>query len=114
VNLLLAPFLAFALLLLLFLKHHNKAPPLAAAHLEQTVRASLWIAVMFIAAAGCVMTMRYAGIEDIALWVLVVILFTIIHASMVLLGAFGLAKALSGHCWRYPMFGSELPQDCPQ
>ena len=45
---------------------------------------------------------------------IVVIVFTIIHATMVLFGVLGLAKAMSGKCWRYPVFGKALPRDCPQ
>jgi uncharacterized membrane protein len=44
---------------------------------------------------------------------IVVLAFTIMHASMVLLGVVGLAKALSGKCWRYPVFGKALPHGCP-
>jgi hypothetical protein len=31
--------------------------------------------------------------------------FTCIHSTLVLLGAFGLAKALAGQAWRYPLIG---------
>jgi hypothetical protein len=32
---------------------------------------------------------------------------------MVLLGVVGLARAMAGKCWRYPLFGKDLPRDCP-
>ncbi|MGB5395798.1 MAG: hypothetical protein WBN96_01490 [Gammaproteobacteria bacterium] len=113
-NLLLLPFLSFAILVYLFLTKHHKAPPLARSHLEQTMSASIWIAVMFIAAAGCIMLLQLWGLEDVTAWILVVITFTIVHASMVLLGVMGLAKAMAGKCWRYPLFGKALLPGCNQ
>lgn len=111
-NLLILPFAAFFLLVIIFLKKHDKASALAKSHLEQTLSASIAIAFMFTAAAGVVMLLKMWGLEDVAVWMLVVILFTIIHASMVLFGVFGLAKAMAGKCWRYPVFGRELPHGC--
>jgi uncharacterized membrane protein len=69
---------------------------------------------MFIACAGIIMLLRRWGLEDVGIWMIVVIVFTIIHATMVLLGVLGLAKAMAGKCWRYPVFGHALPDNCPQ
>ena len=112
-NLLILPFFAFLTLLLLYLKHNDKAPPLAQSHFDQTIRASLWLALMFSVAAATVLLLRSMGIEDVTLWMIVVLAFTIVHASMVLLGVVGLARAMAGKCWRYPLFGKHLPRDCP-
>ena len=90
------------------------APPLARSHLEQTLSASIGIAIMFFASAAIIMMLKYGGLEDVGIWMIVVIVFTIIHATMVLFGVLGLAKAMSGKCWRYPVFGKALPRDCPQ
>lgn len=114
INLLLLPFLAFIALALLFVKKHATAPPLARSHLEQTVTASIAIAIMFAACAGIIMLLRSRGLEDVNVWIIVVIVFTIIHATMVLLGVLGLAKAMAGKCWRYPVVGRRLPDDCPR
>jgi uncharacterized Tic20 family protein len=111
-NLLILPFVAFIILGIIFLKKHDSAPPLARSHLEQTLSASIGIAVMFIAAAGIVMLLKMWGLEDVVVWIFVVIAFTIIHATMVLIGVLGLAKAMAGKCWRYPVFGRALPHDC--
>jgi hypothetical protein len=113
-NLLLIPFLGFIILGFIFLKRHGDAPPLAQSHLEQTISASIGIAIMFIACAGIIMLLRRWGLEDVGIWMIVVIVFTIIHATMVLLGVLGLAKAMAGKCWRYPVFGHALPDNCPQ
>jgi hypothetical protein len=111
-NLLILPFLAFIILGLIFLKKHGNAPPLAQSHLAQTISASIGIAVMFIAAAGIVLLLKMWGMEDVVVWMIVVIVFTIIHATMVLFGVLGLAKAMAGKCWRYPVFGRALPHGC--
>ena len=111
-NLLILPFLAFIILAIIFLKKRGSAPPLAQSHLQQTISASIGIAIMFIAAAGIVMLLKMWGMEDVVVWMIVVIVFTIVHATMVLFGVLGLAKAMAGKCWRYPLFGCALPHDC--
>lgn len=114
INLLLVPVLAFIILVYLFLKKHGSLPPLANSHLEQTISAGLLTAVMFFVGGMTIMMMNLGGIEDVTLWVIAIILFTILHATMVLLGVIGLAKALSGKCWSYPVVGRKLPPDCPE
>lgn len=114
VNLLLLPVLAFIVLVYLFLKKHGSLPPLAKSHLEQTISAGIWIAVMFFVGGMTIMMMSLLGVEDVTLWIIVVILFTLVHATMVLLGVLGLAKALSGKCWSYPIVGKPLPKNCPK
>lgn len=113
-NLLILPVLAFIILALLFFKKHGSLPALADSHLEQTMSASIWIGVFFFITALTVMLMNLVGIEDVTLWMIAIITFTIIHATMVLFGVFGLAKALSGKCWRYPVVGKPLPANCPE
>ena len=113
-NLLILPGLAFIALLYLFIKKRNSLPALARSHLDQTMSACIWIAFMFLTASATIMVMRYSGVEDVTLWMIVVMLFTILHASMVFLGILGLAKALSGKCYRYPVVGKPLPDNCPE
>jgi len=113
-NLLILPFLAFIILAFIFLKRHGSAPPLAQSHLEQTMSASIGIAIMFIVCAGIIMLLKLWGLEDVSVWVVIVIVFTILHATMVLFGVLGLAKAMAGKCWRYPVFGRSLPPECAE
>ena len=113
-NLLILPVLAFIILALIFLKKLGSLPALADSHLEQTMSASIWIGVFFFITALTVMLMNLVGVEDVTLWMIAIITFTIIHATMVLFGVFGLAKALSGKCWRYPVVGKPLPANCPE
>lgn len=109
-NLLLLPFLSFAVLLWLYISKSKTAPSLARAHLSQAISASIWIAILFLISGGCLFIMHLAGVEDATLWVVAVIAFTLIHACMVLLGIIGLARAMSGKSWRYPLVGRPLPE----
>ena len=113
-NLLFLPVLAFIILVFLFLKKHGSLPPLANSHLEQTISAGFLTDIMFFVAALTIMMMRLVGVEDITLWLIAIILYTIVYATMLLLGILGLAKALSGKCWSYPVVGRKLPPGCPE
>ncbi len=114
INLLILPLVAFILLAIIFLRKHGSVPALAQSHLEQTIAASIWFGVLFFTAALTFMMLNLVGVTDIIIWTMVIILFTIIHASMVLLGVVGLSKALSGKCWSFPLVGKSLPNNCPQ
>jgi len=56
-----------------FMARHNQLPALARSHLEQTISAGLWIAVMFLLGGVTIMIMRLSGIEDVTLWIIVVL-----------------------------------------
>ena len=108
-NLLLLPGLAFAFLAVLFLRRRG-APALAVAHLEQTFAASLWAGVLLVLVNALILLL--GGYEGAHTWVLLITYFTICHSSLVVLGILGLAKALAGQCWRYPLVGRALPSGC--
>jgi hypothetical protein len=42
----------------------------------------------------------------------VILYFTFCHSTLVLLGIVGLAKAMAGQCWQFPLVGRPLPLDC--
>jgi uncharacterized Tic20 family protein len=110
-NLLLLPGISFLLLVYLALRADSDSPPLAKAHLGQTVTASLWAgALLVIVNALIVLLGGYTGAHT---WVLVIIYFTVCHSTLVLLGVVGLSKAMAGQCWRYPLIGRPLPSECP-
>lgn len=111
-NLLVLPGIGFLLLLALAFWGREGRAPLAAAHLDQTVRASLWAGLLLIIVISVVMAIAGAGAMYV--WTLVILYFIVCHTTLVLLGVFGLAKALAGHCWRYPLVGPPLPGGCPQ
>ena len=109
-NLLLLPGIAFAVLVYLNVRASPDTPKLATEHLHQTVNASLWAgALLVIVNAMIVLLGGYTGAHT---WVLVIIYFTVCHSTLVLLGVIGLAKAMAGQCWRYPLVGRPLPRGC--
>lgn len=111
-NLLLVPGLAFVLLLWLWYRGRRTAPPLAAAHLGQTLSASLWAGVLLVVANGLIILL--GGYDGAYTWVVVIVYFTTCHSALVVFGALGLAKAMAGQCWRYPLVGRPLPAGCRQ
>lgn len=102
-NLLLAPGFAFAVLVWLYMKHIGSAPPLAQCHLRQTLSASLWAGVLLVIANGVILVL--GGYHAPYTWVIVVLYFVTCHATLVLLGTLGLAKAMAGKAYRYPLIG---------
>lgn len=103
VNLLLVPGVAFAILAVLYLRRIGDAPPLARCHLRQTLFASLWAGVLLVAVNGLILAL--GGYDAPNTWVILVLYFTTCHATLVLLGVLGLAKAMAGQPFRYPLIG---------
>ena len=48
----------------------------------------------------------FGGYHQAGTWVLLIIYFTTIHATLVLLGVVGLSKALAGKHFHYPLIGA--------
>lgn len=107
-NLLLLPGLAFVALLVLFLRQHRSAPPLARCHLRQTFAASLWAGVALVLVNGLIILL--GGYDSPNTWLVVILYFTTVHASLVLLGTLGLARAMAGKYYRYPLIGPACPE----
>lgn len=102
-NLLLAPGLAFFALLWLYFKRNADMPALAVCHLRQTISASLWAgSLLVIANAAIILLGGYAAPKT---WMIVIIYFTTCHSTLVLLGVLGLAKAMAGQKYVYPLVG---------
>ena len=112
VNLLLVPGLGFAVLTWLWWCHRDTAPPLAASHLAQTMSGSTWAGFLLVVANGLILVL--GGYEGPHVWVIVITYFTLCHSMLVMFGAYGLAKAMAGQCWRYPLIGRPLPRGCVQ
>ena len=103
VNLMLAPGLAFLVLAWLWLKRRHAAPPLARGHLDQTFYVSLWGGVLIVIANAALFLIF--GWEWEWTWVIVVLYFTAVHSTLILLGMVGLAKAMAGKPYVYPLIG---------
>jgi len=102
-NLLLLPGISFLILIWLRWRYHITAGSLARCHIAQTFFVSLWgglllvlFSLAFIALGG--LTWQWT-------WVIVILYFTCIHSTLVLLGVFGLARAIAGREFIYPLIG---------
>lgn len=107
-NLLLAPGLAFAILVWLYMKHIGSAAPLARCHLRQTLSASLWAGVLLVIVNTVIIAL--GGYRAPHTWVVVVLYFITAHSTLVLLGILGLAKAMAGKLYVYPLVGRPCPE----
>lgn len=103
INLLLLPGVAFVILLIVYFKTIGEASSLAACHLRQALAASLWAGAILVA-ANIIMVM-WGGIDAASTWVIVILYFTCCHSTLVLFGIIGLAKAMAGKPYRYPLIG---------
>lgn len=107
-NLLLLPGIAFILLLIIYVRYRKDAAPLAACHLSQTLSASIWAGVMLVLVNGLIILL--GGYEAPSTWVVAILYFTTIHATFILLGSLGLARAMAGQHFHYLLVG----RDCPE
>jgi len=105
-NLLLLPGLAFIALLGIYFTTIKGAPELAVCHLRQTLSASLWAGGLLLVAN--IIIVLLGGYRSPNTWMVVIIYFTTCHATLVLLGVMGLARAMAGQCFRYPLVGRPL------
>lgn len=110
INLLLLPVLAFVLLLFVYWKFHGQTNVVNRNHLQQTVTASLWGGFLLVVINALILLL--GGYQGAYTWMIVVLYFTIVHSTFILLGIFGLVKALSGECWKYPLVGRPKPDGC--
>lgn len=105
VNLLLLPGIGFAALFWLWRKHSD-APLLARNHLKQTLYVSLWGGLLITVFSAAFVA--FGGLQWAWTWVLVIMYFTCVHSTLVICGMFGLARAMAGKPFRYPLIGPKL------
>ena len=110
-NLLIAPGLAFVVLAWLWNKHRRKAPELARRHLHQTFWVSLYGGALIVTLS--VVFILIGGLHWEWTWVLVILYFTCVHSTLVLCGMFGLARAMAGQPFRYPLIGPREESSAP-
>ena len=103
VNLLLLPGLAFIILLFVYFRYRSTSAVLASCHLRQTMSASLWAGVMLVLVNGLIILL--GGYDAPSTWVVVILYFTTIHATLILIGTLGLARAMAGKHYHYPLVG---------
>lgn len=104
-NLLAMPGFAFAILFWLW-KTNPGAPLLARNHLKQTFYVSLWGGLLLALCTAAFLT--FGGLQWAGTWVLVILYFTCVHSTLVVFGMFGLARAMAGKPFRFPLIGPTL------
>ncbi len=103
VNLMVAPGLGFLAIAWFWLKRRQDAPPLARCHIDQTFFVSLWGGLLIVVVNTALFL--WLGWDWEWTWVIVVIYFTCVHSTLILLGMLGLAKAMAGKPYVYPLIG---------
>ena len=103
INLMLLPGLAFLALMVLWIKHRNHPDPLVRNHLRQTGWTCITGGTLLVSASVGIFVL--GGFDNPWSWVIGVLYFTFVHSSLILLGVLGLARAMNGRNWRYPVFG---------
>jgi hypothetical protein len=102
-NLMLLPGLAFLVLLWLYFRQTPGTPPLAACHLRQTVSATIWAGALLVATN--LLIVATGGYASPGTWAVVILYFTTCHSALMLLGVIGLARAMAGKIYVYPLVG---------
>lgn len=102
-NLLLLPGIAFLLLWHLYRRERSNPSSLARCHLVQTLRASLLAGVLILGVVGVIVGL--GGHGSAWTWVAVVLYFTAVHAVLVVMGMLGLARAMAGRHFHFPLVG---------
>ncbi len=111
-NLLALPGLAFAILVGLWFRFRHSAPPLARQHLKQATYVSFWGGLLIVGLSTAILAA--GGLQSAWTWVVLILYFTCIHATLVLFGMFALIKAMNAQVWRFPLIGPRLetPDRC--
>ncbi|MGB5638911.1 MAG: hypothetical protein WBM63_07310, partial [Sedimenticolaceae bacterium] len=70
----------------------------------------VWAGVLLVIANGLILIL--GGYDGPNVWAVVITYFTMCHSMFIFFGAYGLAKAMAGQCWRFPLVGRALPAGC--
>lgn len=103
INLLLLPGIAFGILIWLYRRRYDNAPPLARCHLEQALVASIGAGALLIGVNLLILLL--GGYQTSMTWVVLIIYFVVCHSTLVLLGALGLSKAMAEKPYQFPLLG---------
>lgn len=109
INLLAAPGFGFMVLAWLWWRHRHSAPLLARQHLQQTFWVSAWGGLLIVSFS--LLFIALGGLHWEWTWVVVILYFTCVHSALVVGGIVGLAYAMAGRPWRFPLIGPRLNRD---
>lgn len=99
-NIIFLPVIAFIILVVLYRRHKNHKSLLARCHLRQTFIASIWAGIMIVLVN--LLIILVGGYDSPWVWLIVIIYLTSIHTVFILLGTFGLTRAMNGKHYHYP------------
>ncbi|MGL5632802.1 MAG: hypothetical protein ACRDD3_10620 [Azovibrio sp.] len=105
-NLMIIPGLGFLILVFLRLRHRRHPSPIVRNHLDQTVFTSLWGGMILVGVASLIFA--FGGTDSPISWILAILYFICVHASLILCGIVGLNRAILAKTWRYPLIGPAL------
>lgn len=104
INLLLAPGLAFLVLLWLARRHRASVNPLTRSHLRQTLTVSVWAGMLLVGVPAVIALV--GNLDHPTTWIVLLLYVLCCHATLVLLGVLGLSRAIAGETFVYPLLGS--------
>jgi hypothetical protein len=107
-NILLLPFAAFVLLLVLYQRQRHNVSTLVQCHLIQAMRASICAGVMLILVSAGILL--FGDWQYVGTWMILILYFLCVHSVFILFGVFALTKALSGKLYFYPLIGRSASQ----
>ena len=102
-NITVAPVLGFVALLWLYRRQTPQTPAVARCHLRQALFGSLWAGVLMIALNAVILLL--GGYRSTNVLITLILYFFSIHSALILLGMAGLANALAGKLFVYPLIG---------
>jgi len=89
-------------------RHATTGVALVRCHIKQTLNASIWAGILLVIVNGLILLL--GSYSEPWTWVVLIIYFTSIHATLVLLGVVGLSKAMAGRHYHYPVIGKRCTE----
>jgi ABC-type multidrug transport system permease subunit len=100
-NLLLIPIIPFLVLFYLYKKYSSKSDSVAYNHLRQTLIASVLAGVFIVLIAG--VFYFFSSTSAAITWTIIITYLTCVHSVFVMLGIYGLSKAMVGQKVKFPL-----------
>ncbi len=100
-NLLLIPLIPFLVLVYLFKKYSDRPDSVAYNHLRQTLIASVLAGVFIVGIIG--VFYFFSSTSAAVTWTIIITYLTCIHSVFVMLGIYGLSKAMGGQKVKFPL-----------
>ena len=105
-NILLLPFAAFVLLLVLYQRQRHQVSTLVQCHLIQALRASVCAGLMLILVSAGILL--FGDLHQVGTWIFFILYVLCVHSVFILFGVFALTKALAGKHYFYPLIGKSV------